>query len=174
MLWLKFLHIAGISVWVAGLLYLAALLLGHNKVRDRQDFARVRMGSRFAYMGIVSPAAFIAVGAGGALLFISDALHPWMFVKLMGVGVLVIAHIQYGHALTHLADEEAEGPTRRIIGVVAAIFASVALVLYLVLAKPFISDEFVPDWLNEPGFLTRPADPVAAPPPPPRPPLPRS
>jgi len=172
MLWLKFLHIASISVWVAGLLYLAALLLGHKKVHDRQDFARIRMGSRFAYMGVVSPAAFLAVGAGGALLFVSDALHPWMFVKLMGVGVLVIAHIQYGHALTHLADEEAKGPTRRILGVVVAIFLSVALVLYLVLAKPFISDDFVPGWLSEPGYLTRQEDRADAPPP--AHPLPRS
>ena len=62
MLWLKFLHIAGVAVWVAGLLYLAALLQNHQRVRDRQDFARVRMGSRFAYMGLVSPAAFVAVG----------------------------------------------------------------------------------------------------------------
>ena len=172
MLWLKFLHIAGIAVWVAGLLYLAALLAGHRRVRDQQDFARVRMASRFAYMGLVSPAAFVAVGAGGALLFVSDALHPWMFVKLMAVGVLVIAHVQYGYVLTHLADEGAEGPTTRIRIMVGAIFASAALVLYLVLAKPDISDDFVPDWLNEPGFLTPPANRVEVPPPLPR--LPRS
>lgn len=168
MLWLKFLHIAGISVWVAGLLYLAALLAGHRRVRDTQDFARVRMASRYAFMGLVSPAAFIAIGAGGALLFVADALHPWMFVKLMGVGILVIAHVQYGYVLTHLADEGAEGPTLRIRIVVAAVFASAALVLYLVLAKPDISDDFVPAWLSEPGFLTRPADQDRAPPAPPR------
>lgn len=172
MLWLKFLHIAGIAIWVAGLLYLAALLAGHRRVRDRQDFARVRMASRFAFMGLVSPAAFLAIGAGGALLFVSDALHPWMFVKLMAVGVLVIAHVQYGYVLTHLADEGAEGPTARIRIVVVAIFISAALVLYLVLAKPHISTDFLPAWFTEPGFLTRPADPAEAPPPPPR--LPRS
>lgn len=172
MLWLKFLHIAGIAIWVAGLLYLAALLFGHNKVRDRQDFARIRMGSRFAYMGLVSPAAFIAVGAGGALLFVGDALHPWMFVKLIGVGVLVMAHMQYGYVLVHLADEEAKGPTFRIVAIAWAIVASVTAILWLVLAKPAISTEFVPDWLSEPGLLQRPASPVPAPPPPPR--LPRS
>jgi uncharacterized membrane protein len=168
MLWLKFLHIGGIAIWVSGLLYLAAMLLGHNRVRDRQDFARVRMGSRFAYMGVVSPAAFVSIGAGGALLFVSDALHPWMFVKLMAVGVLVLAHIQYGYVLTHLADEEAKGPTIRIIGIAVAILISAAAVLWLVLAKPAISEGFVPEWLSEPGFLQRPASPVAAPPPPPR------
>lgn len=172
MLWLKFLHIGGIAVWVAGLLYLAALLFGHNKVRDQQDFARVRMGSRFAYMGLISPAAVVAIGAGGALLFVSDALHPWMFVKLIAVGVLVGAHMQYGYVLTHLADEETRGPTLRIIAVAWAICASVTAILYLVLAKPEISTGFVPDWLSEPGLLKRPASPVEAPPPPPS--LPRS
>jgi uncharacterized membrane protein len=172
MLWLKFVHIAGIALWVAGLIYLAALLLGHHRVQDRQDFARIRMGSRFAYMGLVSPAAFISVGAGGALLFVSDALHPWMFVKLVAVGVLVIAHMQYGYVLTHLADEEEEGPTFRIVAIGCGIIASVVAILYLVLAKPVITDEFVPDWFSEPGLLQRQASPASAPPPPPR--LPRS
>ncbi|WP_126171985.1 CopD family protein [Altericroceibacterium xinjiangense] len=172
MLWLKFLHIMGITVWVAGLLYLAAMLLGHSNVRDRQDFARVRMASRFAYMGVISPAAFIAIGAGGALLFISDALHPWMFLKLMAVGILVISHIKYGYVLTHLADEEAEGPTLRIKAIAATILVSATVVLWLVLSKPAISEDAFPDWLMEPGFLERPASPVAAPPPPPR--LPQS
>jgi uncharacterized membrane protein len=172
MLWLKFLHIACIATWVAGLFYLAALLAGHRRVRDRQDFARIRMASRFAFMGIVSPAAFIAIGTGGALLFIADALHPWMFVKLMGVGVLVVAHVQYGYVLTHLADEGAKGPTTRIRVVVGAIFLSALTVLYLVLAKPVITDSFVPRSLTEPGFLTRPEGPDQAPRPPLR--LPRS
>lgn len=172
MLWLKFLHIAGISVWVAGLLYLAALLLSHRHVRDQQDFARVRMGSRFAYMGLVSPAAFVAVGAGGALLFVSDALHPWMFVKLAAVGVLVGAHMQYGFVLTHLADEEVKGPTLRIKAIAWAVAISASTILVLVLAKPLIPVDFIPDWLTEPGLLQHPASPMASPPP--APPLPRS
>ncbi|MBU2032940.1 MAG: CopD family protein [Alphaproteobacteria bacterium] len=173
MLWLKFVHIAGISVWVAGLLYLAALLLSHRHVRDKQDFARVRMGSRFAYMGLVSPAAFVAVGAGGALLFVADALHPWMFVKLAAVGVLVGAHMQYGYVLAHLADEDAKGPTLRILAIGWSVVISAGAILFLVLAKPVIPVGFIPDWLSEPGLLQRPASPVG-PPPPARPSLPRS
>lgn len=49
MLWLKFIHIGAIAIWIAGLFYLSALLAGHDTVQDRQDFARVRMASRFAY-----------------------------------------------------------------------------------------------------------------------------
>ncbi|HXH52033.1 MAG TPA: CopD family protein [Sphingomicrobium sp.] len=174
MLWLKFLHITALSVWVAGLLYLPAMLWAHQRIEDRQDFARIRMGSRFVYMGLVSPAAFIAIGAGAALLLISDALHPWMFVKLMAVGVLVIAHMQYGHILAHLADEEAKAPTVRVVFVAAAVAASAALALWLVLAKPEVPTDFLPAWALEPGLLQRPAAPEVAPPPGPVSPPPRS
>lgn len=169
-MWLKFLHIAGIAIWIAGLLYLAAMLFDHRKVRDQQDFARIRMGSRFVYMGLASPAAFIAVGAGGALLFLADALHPWMFAKLAAVGVLVVAHVNYGHILTHLADEEAEGPTARIYAGTAAVVLSSCAILYLVLAKPPVDAAAVPGWLNRPGLLQPPADRASAPPASPLPP----
>ena len=163
---LKFLHISGVLIWVAGLFYLAALLQRHRHVRDRQDFARIRMSSRFAYMGLVSPAAFVAVGAGGALIFVADALHPWMFLKLVAVGVLVVAHMQYGHVLAHLADEEAEGPTMRLRLIAGGIAVAAVAALALVLGKPAIALAF-PDWLTQPGQLQRVEDRHAS-----RPPLP--
>jgi uncharacterized membrane protein len=166
MLWLKFIHITGIAIWIAGLLYLAWLLAGHDTVRDQQDFARIRMASRFAYMGLVSPAAFIAVGAGSALLFVSDALHPWMFAKLAVVTVLVVVHVQYAYVLTHLAEEGAQQPTLRIRVMVAAILAAAAAIIYLALAKPLLDGDFLPQWLSQPGFLKPPEDPAPVLPPP--------
>lgn len=162
MLWLKFVHISGIAIWIAGLLYLAALLAGHATVRDAQDFARIRMATRFAYMGVVSPAAFLAVAAGTALLFVSDALHPWMFAKLAAVTVLVVVHVQYAYVVTHLAVEGAQQPTLRIRIMVGAIIVAAVTVLYLVLAKPVLRDDILPRWLSEPGFMTRGEGPAAA------------
>jgi protoporphyrinogen IX oxidase len=170
MLWLKFLHIAALSIWVAGLLYLPAMLTGHHKTRDQQDFARIRMASRFTYMGMVSPAAFVAVAAGSALTFVADALHPWMFLKLAAVGVLVMAHVQYGYVLTHLADQEVRAPTLRVRLIAAAVLISSLAIILLVLAKPDIPTDFLPEWLLEPGLLSPPQ----VPPPVPHPPLPRS
>lgn len=172
MLWLKFLHIAGVCIWIAGLLCLAAMLLDHRNVRDQQDFARIRMGSRFVYMGLVSPAAFVAVGAGGALLFVADALHPWMFLKLGAIALLVIAHINYGNLLTHLADEEAEGPTVRIYAITGIVAVSACAILWLVLAKPAVPAGTWPGWLSEPGLMQPRED--SAPAPPAHPDLPRS
>ncbi len=155
MLWLKFIHIIGIAIWVSGLLYLAALLAGHSTVRDQQDFARVRMASRFAYMGIVSPAAFVAVAAGTALLFVGDALHPWMFAKLAVVAALIVVHVRYAYVLTHLAEEGAQQPTWPIRFMVAATVAATLGILYLVLAKPPFGDNILPAALSQPGFLQR-------------------
>ncbi len=162
MLWLKFIHIGGIAIWIAGLLYLAALLAGHDEVRDRQDFARIRMASRFAYMGLVSPAGFIAVAAGTGLLFVGDALHPWMFAKLAVVTVLVVVHVQYAYVLANLAQEGAQEPTLRIRLMVAAIVVAATAILYLVLAKPALGDDILPGWLSEPGFMTRAERPAPA------------
>lgn len=158
MLWLKFIHIGAIAIWIAGLFYLSSLLAGHDTVRDRQDFARIRMASRFAYMGLVSPAGFVAVGSGTVLLFVADALHPWMFAKLAAVTLLVIVHVQYAYVLTHLAEEGAKQPTLRIRLLVGATAVSALAILALVLAKPPIASDVVPDWLTRPGFLTAPAD----------------
>lgn len=169
MLWLKFLHVAALAIWVAGLVYLPAMLAGHHKVRDPQDFVRIRMASRFLYMGLVSPAAFLAVGAGIALLFVSDALHPWMFLKLVAVGLLVIAHLQCGYVLTHLADREARPPTRRLSLIAAAVPLSSLAILGLVLAKPEMPTGLVPDALTEPGLLSRPESGAPVPHPPARP-----
>lgn len=172
MLWLKFLHVAGIALWVAGLLYLPAMLWAHHRVRDQQDFARIRMASRFVYMGLASPAAFVAIGAGVALLLVADALHAWMILKLIAVGVLVIGHIQYGHVLVHLADQEARAPTLRVKAIATAVFLFMLAAIWLVLAKPDVAIDSLPDWAREPGLLQRPESPV--PTPPPIPPLPRS
>jgi putative membrane protein len=142
MLWLKFIHIAALVIWVAGLLYLPAMLIRHGRVEDAQDFARMRMASRFAYLRLISPAALLAVGAGIGLLFVAD--------------VLVGAHIQCGYILVHLADETATAPGLRLKVVVGLVLGSAITILLLVLAKPAFSVAVLPNWMTEPGLLNRP------------------
>lgn len=163
LLWLKVLHIGALVIWVAGLLYLPAMLLAHGRVEDRQDFARIRMSSRFVYMGLVSPMAFVAIGAGTALLFFADALHPWMFLKLIGVGVLVIGHLQYGHLLAHLADKDRQPPPIQLVLITGLVFVSALIILALVLAKPEVSTKSLPVWITRPGLLAPPELPQSAP-----------
>lgn len=153
MLWLKFLHITALSVWVAGLIYLPALLSAHRRLDDQQDFARVRMSSRFVYLFIASPAACLAVASGTALLFVSDVRHPWMLAKLVGVGVLAICHYRYGSLLSHLAEAAPEVPAlrARLIAIFAAVAAS--YVLWAVLAKPDLGFGTLPEWMTAPAGI---------------------
>lgn len=159
MLWLKFLHISTLIIWVGGLLYLPAMLLAHRRVEDRQDFARIHMASRFVYMGLVSPMAFLAISAGTALLFVADALHPWMVLKLIGVGGLVVGHLEYGHLLARLGGEVASPPAGRLLAVTVLVLVSTAAILMLVLGKPGMPAGILPEWLTEPGQLGRMDDP---------------
>jgi protoporphyrinogen IX oxidase len=153
MAWLKALHIVGLLMWCAGLIYLPGLLLAHTRVLDAHDFARIRNTTRFAYAAVASPAAFVAIGAGAALLFVADALHGWMFVKLAFVGVMVMVHVQYGFILGRLADRESDPPRLRLTLVFIGVLAAMGVVLWLVLAKPAIPILWLPDWAMEPGGL---------------------
>lgn len=153
MAWVKTLHIKGLLVWCAGLLYVPGLLVTHARLAEGEDFVRIRRASRFAHNVVVSPAAVVTVGAGTALLFLSPGvLKGWMFFKLAFVGVLVMAHVYYGHVLGTLADRREPPPRRRLWAVWAAVLAEMMAILVLVLAKPFI-EAALPSWMLEPGGL---------------------
>lgn len=154
MAWLKALHIAGLLVWCAGLLFLPGLLIAHRKLGEGEDFVRVRNASRFNYNAVVSPAAFVAVGAGTGLLFYAPGvLQGWMFVKLAFVGLLVMAHVQYGFVLAALSERGARPPAIRLVLLGTAVLGAMFAILWLVLQKPAIDETLLPDWLLRPGGL---------------------
>ncbi|MDO8899772.1 MAG: CopD family protein [Phenylobacterium sp.] len=154
MAWLKFLHISALLIWCAGLIYLPGLLLAHRKAIHSEDFVRLRNASRFSYNAITSPAAFVAIAAGTALLLLAPGvLQGWMFVKLGLVGLLVMAHVQYGFVLSALSDAGANPPRLRLLAVWGLVFAAMTAILWLVLEKPFLGSAGLPSWLLEPGGL---------------------
>lgn len=154
MAWLKFLHISALLIWCAGLVYLPGLLLAHRTMTNREDFIRIRNASRFSYNAITSPAAFLAIGAGTALLLLAPGvLQGWMFLKLALVGLLVMAHVQYGFVLTALSEPGAKPPRLRLLAVWMLVFVAMTAILWLVLEKPFLGFSRLPTWLLEPGGL---------------------
>jgi uncharacterized membrane protein len=151
--WVKALHITGLLVWCAGLLYFPGLLASHARLAEGEDFVRIRRASRFAHNAVVSPAAVIAIGAGTALLFLSPGvLQGWMFLKLACVGVLAMAHVYYGHVLGSLAARGVPPPRRLLWAAWCAVLASILAILGLVLAKPVV-EATLPAWMLEPGGL---------------------
>lgn len=148
---LKFVHIAALAVWCAGLLMLPMLLArADNPVREGEA-ARMRVFAHHAYNACISPAAVIATIAGGALMFVRWLFEPWMFAKLGFIGLLVILHTYLGHCVTRLGET---GYVRPAIPPVVLLFAGLVVmgvILFTVLAKPPVTLDALPLWMRLPA-----------------------
>lgn len=154
MLWVKGLHLAAIAFWVAGLVCLPGLYVRRTRVRDRDAFHRLHALVRFLYVGIVSPAAFLAVASGTALVFLRQTFDVWFFLKLACVSVLVMLHVLAGTVIVGLFRRgHSYPPWRGRLAVTAVLLASGAILL-LVLAKPDLAG-LLPAILSESGGLRR-------------------
>lgn len=157
---LKFLHIAALSIWCAGLVGLPLVLAKHDKHHEQLDFARLRILTHQAYVRIVTPAAVIAITAGTALIFLRDVFVPWMFAKLVVVGLLVLLHAWIGHVTVLVGERQgAYAPDRGWPSLTLAL-AAMAAVLTLVLGKPLLGEQLMPEWLLTPQDQRLPVDEV--------------
>src|SRR5690606_17007762 len=109
---------------------------------------------RFLYVGILSPAAFIAIGSGTALIFLRQPYHPWFSIKLALVGLLVIAHIVNGLVIVRLFEAGNLFPHWRLLSLAALCLAVVLAILSVVRAMPEFSD-VLPAAFGEPGGRRR-------------------
>ncbi len=153
MLWLKFTHIAALSIWMAGLFYIPALIAFRRTAGNAEDFVRLRISSQFVFMIIASPAACLAVASGTALLFFTDVRHPWMLAKLAGVGMLAVCHYRFGSLLAGLSGEDQNIPVIRARVITAIATIAALLVLWMVLAKPVFGEGPLPAWMTEPSGI---------------------
>ena len=154
MIWLKLLHIAAIAVWSAGLVCLPGLYVRRAGVPGRESKHRLQAMVRFLYVAIVSPAAFLAIGSGTALIFLRQSFEPWFSLKLAFVGIMVTIHILTGLVIVRLFEAGNVYPLWRFVAVTAATLAVVTAILIVVLAKPPLPD-LHPLAMAEPGALSR-------------------
>jgi uncharacterized membrane protein len=158
----KFLHLAALCIWSAGLVGLPLLLARHDVSHDQEEYGRLRILTHHAYIGLVTPAAVFAIATGTALLFMRGVFVPWMFAKLVGVGALVLLHAWIGH-VTLLAGERqgSYDPPRGwpFTPLIAAALSAIVILL-LVLGKPLIDEQLVPEWLLQPQDQPLPVDEV--------------
>lgn len=156
---LKFLHIAALCIWCAGLVALPLLLAKHDVGDAQLEYARLRVLTHTAFIAIITPAAVLAIGLGTALLFLRGVFVPWMFAKLVLVGVLVLVHARIGHVTIRMGEEGDYVPPVAWRLVLLSGTAMVA-VLVLVLGKPNLSDGLAPAWLLAPQDQPLPVDEV--------------
>ena len=156
----KFLHIAALAIWCAGLIGLPLLLAKHDSREEQQDYSRLRILTHQAYISVVTPAAVIAIALGTALIFMRGVFEPWMFAKLVLVGMLVLAHAWIGHVTLKVGEEHGFYDPPAAWPLVAISMTVMLTVLALVLGKPLLGEDLAPDWLKEPQGHPLPVDEV--------------
>lgn len=157
-LWLKILHIAAISIWCAGLIGLPVLYLQRAHVGEHDRLYRLQQLVRFFYVALISPAAFLAIGSGTALIFATSSFVPWFAAKLFLVGGLVIVHVLLGLVVIRLFDDEQVYPVWRFLAMTALTLPLICAILLVVLVKPHIGENAFPAAMSEPGGLRRMAE----------------
>ena len=157
MIWLKTLHLAAIAIWSAGLVCLPGLYVQRARVGSRESRHRLQAMVRFLYVAVASPAAFVAIASGTALIFVRQTFEPWFSLKLALVGVMVTVHILTGLVVVRLFEAGGVYPVWRFVAVTALTLLVVMAILAVVLAKPDVP-EMLPAAMSEPGALGRIAD----------------
>ena len=152
---LKFAHMAAIVIWAAGLVALPGLYVQRQHVTDDATLYRLQRMVRFAYVRVLSPAAFLAVASGIGLIFLRATFEPWFSLKLALVAVLVFIHTLTGLVIIRLFERDEVYPVWRFLAATGVTVATVAAILVVVLAKPELDGGILPDALSEPGALKR-------------------
>ncbi|MFB2552242.1 CopD family protein [Ensifer soli] len=150
----KFVHIAAIALWAAGIVSLPGLYVQRAHVRERDALLRLQRLVRFSYIAVVSPAAFVAVASGTALIFLRQTFEPWFSVKLAFVGLLAVIHVLTGLVVIRLFREGEIYPVWRFVTATVVSGGVVIAIIFVVLAKPAFHLALF-DVLSEPGGLGR-------------------
>lgn len=151
--WLKAIHISALVIWCAGIVAIPALFAMRPTVSSKPELWNLQRLVRETYRMIISPAAFVAVVSGTALVFMREVFTAWFAAKLLAVGLLTILHIRYGYVILKLFKDGSDyGAWRKWASIVSGIVIMSAI-LWLVLAKPPLDTAVFPSWLLEPGGL---------------------
>ncbi|WP_313664649.1 CopD family protein [Shinella sp.] len=150
----KFLHIAAIAIWAAGVVSLPGLYVQRAHVKDEDALLRLQRLVRFAYIGIISPAAFVAILTGTMLIFLRQTFEAWFSIKLALVGVFAILHVLTGLVVIRLFRDGEIYPPWRFVTATVLSGGVVVAIFFIVLAKPTVDLALI-DVLSEPGGLKR-------------------
>lgn len=159
---IKAFHIAALVVWCAALLALPVLLGLHQQAQKHRSAAQqelqyyqFRRLSHHTYTKLATPAAVLAIAAGTALIFAAQVFEVWLLAKLAAVAGMSLAHAWLGHLIVQSGERPMgwKMPWPGWAWVIA--LPCMALVLWLVLAKPDLSRalHLLPDWMREPLAL---------------------
>ncbi len=150
---LKFTHLAAIAIWSAGLIVLPFLFWQRRTFRVGAELDRLHRMTRFVYVGTASPAAFVAIASGTALIFLQATFQEWFSLKMVLVGIMAMLHVVAGLVLGRLFLADGHFGRASYIALSSTYIVLVTAIIWIVLAKPHIdSNQFAPG-LFRPGAL---------------------
>jgi putative membrane protein len=145
----KALHIIFVVSWFAGLFYMPRLFVYHTEAKDKPSpereilFAQFTKMEKLLWNAIMTPASWLALLCGGAMLYITPAWldQDWMRLKLL----FVVGLIAY-HSFTHKILVELKNENFRFTSFQLRLFNEVATIflfsiVFLVVLKNTV------DWL---------------------------
>jgi protoporphyrinogen IX oxidase len=150
---LKFVHLAAISIWSAGLIVLPFMFRQRGPLDPGWELDRLHRMTRFVYVEIASPAAVVAIGSGTALIFLQATFQEWFSTKLVLVGAMAMLHVVAGLVLGRLFLADGRFGRASCVALSSAYIVLITAIIWIVLAKPHIdSNRFATD-LFRPGAL---------------------
>ena len=152
---LKFVHLAAIAVWSGGLIGLPFLFWQRRTLTAGPDLDRLHRIARLVYVELTSPAAFIAIGSGTALIFLQATFQEWFSLKMLLVAIMAMLHVVAGLVLLHLFSPQGRFGRFSYVALTSAYVVLIAAILWIVLAKPHIDSKQFAAHLFEPGALAR-------------------
>ncbi|MFL0560012.1 CopD family protein [Sphingomonas sp. 179-I 2A4 NHS] len=147
---LKAIHIMALLLWTAGLLSLPLMLARHEEGEHQFRYARIRKFTHYSYTRLVTPAAVIAIAAGTPLIFLRGMFVPWLFAKLALVAMLVALHAFVGHIVLKMGEEAGEQQPPPAWPMMTGLCVLILGILILVLLKPPLDVQQLPDLLRAP------------------------
>ncbi|WP_197688384.1 CopD family protein [Bradyrhizobium lablabi] len=152
---LKFVHLAAIALWSGGLIALPFLFWQRRTLEAGLDLDRLHRVTRLVYVELTSPAAFIAIGSGTALIFLQATFAEWFSLKMVLVGIMAMLHVVAGLVLLHLFLPEGRFSWPSYLALTSAYIVLITAIVWIVLAKPHIDSNQFAAHLFEPGGLAR-------------------
>ena len=102
---------------------------------------------------MTSPAAFLAIASGTALIFLQNTFLEWFSLKMMFVAILVMLHVLAGLILAHLFEPGGHFGRFSYVVMTGAYLVLITAIIWVVLAKPHIDSNQFATHLFTPGRL---------------------
>ena len=150
---LKFVHLAAIALWSGGLIALPFLFWQRRALEAGLDLDRLHRVARLVYVELTSPAAFIAIGSGTALIFLQATFREWFTLKMLLVGVMVMLHVLAGLAAMRVFAPDGRFGLRSCVALTGIYLVLIVAIIWVVLAKPAINSRQFAGDLFQPGAL---------------------